>query len=120
MTLRNLVKELFNELDDGLSWILIYKDGKSWFGVSLYFEDVDFNLYDGFTISKSAMRLLHNAYEIDRNAMLINGYYINIGWSETERNTIQRFVDGIKYQYELFDYQLECIFNLEETISIVI
>lgn len=114
MTLRQLVKELFNELDDGLSWVLIYKDGKSWFGLSLYFDDIDYNLYDGFTFSKSAMKLLCEVYEIDKNAILVNGYYTNIGWSETDRNTIQHFIDGIRYQYELFDHQLEYIINLNK------
>lgn len=120
MTLRQLVKELFDELDDGLSWVLIYKDGKSWFGLSFYFDDVDYNLSDGFIISKSAMRLLYQVYEIDKNAILVNGYYMNIGWSEIERNTIQRFIDGIKYQYEFNDNQLKYVLGIENTISIVI
>ena len=113
MTLRQLVKELFYELDDGLPWILIYKDGKSWFGLSLYTEDLYYDLLDGFFISEYAMMLLHRTYEIDRNAILINGYYTNINWSETERNTIQGFMEGIKHQYELstYNHQLEYILD---------
>lgn len=109
MTLRDVVKQYFYELDDGISWILIYKDGRSWFGVSLYTDDVDYNLSDGFSFSEPAMKLLHEVYQTDKNTILVNGYYMNIGWSETERNTIQRFVDGIKRQYELsiYNHQLE-------------
>lgn len=109
MTLRNLVKELFDELDGGISWILIYKDDKSWFGMSFYSEDIVYDLYDGFILSPYAVMLIDKAYEIDKSAILVNGYYTNIGWSEIERNTIQCFVDGIKHQYELstYDHQLE-------------
>lgn len=113
MTLRQLVKDLFYELDDGIPWILIYKDGKSWFGMSFYSCDVVYDLYDGFILSPYAMMLLDKAYEIDKNAILVNGYYMNIGWSEIERNTIKGFMDGIKRQYELstYNHQLEYLLD---------
>ena len=113
MTLREVVKQYFYELDAGIPWLLIYKDGRSWFGLSLYTDDIDYNLFDGFNFSKSVMKLLCDVYKIDKSAILVNGYYMNIGWSETERNTIQRFVDGIKYQYELSTYNHQLEYLLE-------
>ena len=101
-SLREEASWILDDAKAGICWIAIWKTGKSWHTETFYDVEYDegsryFNRPSSWKIDEeSAQRLLQIQHE-DRQAILVNPYYCNLGpW---EGMTLASLIDGIKFQY---------------------
>ena len=73
MTLIEVAIDYRDELIDGIAWLVLYRKGRTWCAFSLY---VDYNETEKWWIIESTddEDLIKEALEIDKNAMIVNGY----------------------------------------------
>lgn len=97
-SLRQAARNVLYEAQDAIAWIVLWKEGRGWNADTVWldynerthrFQDVDAD-----DIAK-----LKEIYENDENAILVNGYYINIGPLD-DGMTLESLVDGLRWQYE--------------------
>jgi hypothetical protein len=86
MNIKKLSKAIQEYIQDELTYIVIYKTGRSWNYEFLYETDQDNYIQDEEYIK---------AYKIDKKAIVINGYFDNFG-----NNTLQDIEYRIKYNYD--------------------
>ena len=103
-SLREEASWILDDAKGGICWIAIWKTGRSWHAETFY--DVEYDEGRSYPRRKaswkideeSAQRLLQIQHE-DRQAILVNPYYCNLGpWEEM---TLMSLIDGIKFQYSL-------------------
>lgn len=95
-SIRAVAKEWINEAREGIAWIAIWKDGKSWDGYAYYPEDVN---RDGVpTWGTEDKEELREIAVKDGNAILVNAYWHNLG--SVEDMTIETLANALRWQYE--------------------
>ena len=103
-SLREEASWILDDAKGGICWIAIWKTGRSWHAETFY--DVEYDEGRSYPRreaswkidEESAQRLLQIQHE-DRQAILVNPYYCNLGpWEEM---TLMSLIDGIKFQYSL-------------------
>lgn len=77
MTLAQVVKSVQDDLNAGIAWIAIWRDGRSWDSMTFFQDDGSYE--DGYTFDKDDIAEMKNIYENHRNAIMLNGYYCNCG-----------------------------------------
>ena len=87
MNIKKLSKAIQEYIQDELTYIVIYKTGRSW---NYEFLDSETD-QDNYIQDKEYIK----AYEIDKKAIVINGYFDNFG-----NNTLQDIEYRIKYNYD--------------------
>lgn len=93
-SLRGLIGECWEELMNGVAWIAIYKDGRSWQAEAFYPESGDYE--DGYVLSKDDYEEIERISGIDHKAICVNGYYMGFG----EDFTLKELETKILYFYE--------------------
>ncbi len=83
----------------GIGWIALWKSGRSWSSFPFY-PEIDRNndlVFEDYEIEQ-----LKNILAIDRQAILVNSYYHNLG--DTECMTRDSLAEALRGQYNLQHY----------------
>lgn len=100
MTLKSIIKSKYDELTNGMPWIIIYKINNSWNCAVFYHTDGCYE--NGLIFDDEDMTEIHKIAKTDPKAICINGV-IN-GFSNDF--TLNELEDKIRTMYELRHYQL--------------
>ena len=102
-SLREDARWVLDDAKAGISWIAIWKTGKSWHAETMY--GVEYTegrswptkIESSWKIDDDDAERLRGIFEEDENAILVNPYYCNLGpWEEM---TLATLMDGIRFQY---------------------
>lgn len=89
--LREITRNLAEEIREGIPWVIIWKTGKSWNGEAFWLT-VEDELFEPEDLPK-----VHEILEQDPNAVMLNGYYCgHLG----EDMSIEELEAGIRWHYE--------------------
>lgn len=95
-SLRVEAQDVLAEARDGIAWIAVWKNGRSWNTMTFWPDDVDENgnpTFDNFDIEG-----LLNIAKTDPGAIIVNSYWHNLG--DTECMNRDSLADVLRWQYE--------------------
>ena len=92
-SLKDIIKEEYSTIADGIAWVAIYKEGRSW--KSDYFYEESGSYDEGLVFSADDMEELRRISRVDNKAICINGYYMGFG----EDFTLKEMEDKILWMY---------------------
>lgn len=101
-SLREAARSIYDDAKAGISWIAIWKTGRSWNAETMYdteYEEANKWRHTPSTwkVSEDDAKRLMEIHGEDSEAILVNPYYCNLGpWEEM---TLETLIDGIKFQY---------------------
>ena len=94
MNMRELARETIEEMRDGICWLAVWKENKTWQYQEFWPMDVD----DTEPIFEPEdMPRLAEIHDVDEKAIMVNSFYSNIGPYETM--TIRSLQDGLAWTY---------------------
>ena len=101
-SLREEARYILDDARDAICWIAIWKTGRSWHAECMYDTEYDEGrLYprreSSWKIEEEDAERLKEIYAEDNDAILVNGYYCNLG--SLEEMTLESLMDGIRFQY---------------------
>ncbi len=97
-SIRELVRRHGDEIRNGIAWVAVWKQGRSWEAESFYCEDGSYD--DGYTFSSEDMVRMSEIIKIDHKAIMVNGYYTNCGvYTDDGAATIADMIGGIEWNY---------------------
>ncbi len=99
-SLRNCARFIREEAADGICWIALWKEGRSWNVDTIWPEDM---LYDkGIMVLESDyLERLQEIVKADSSAILVSGEYSNIGCAgDGPLPDVQVLTDALRWQYE--------------------
>lgn len=99
-SLRNCARSIREEAADGICWIALWKEGRSWNVDTIWPEDM---LYDkGIMVLESDyLERLREIVKADSSAILVSGEYSNIGCAgDGSLPDVQVLNDALRWQYE--------------------
>lgn len=119
-SLREEAKWYFDDFQNACCWMLVWKEGRSWNIESMYeteYIEGNYMLHrpSRWKISAEDKAELERVLAIDPKATIINGYYDNIG--SLEEMTLSSLVDGIRYQYEHSNEDIEYILQVAQVAA---
>lgn len=89
--LRDIARSFAAEIRDGISWVIVYRTGRSWHGVTVW-SDVEAGEWETDDINEAL-----DVLKVDPKAVLLNGYYCgHFG----EDMTADEIAAGIRWHYE--------------------
>ena len=94
--LRIEARDVLDEARDAIAFIAVWKNGRSWRCMAFYPDVVDDNptlAFEDFERNQ-----LENIVKIDPQAILVNGYYDNLG--DCDCMTRDSLADALRWQYE--------------------
>lgn len=96
-SIKKIASMYFDECYDGISWIALWKEGRSWKAETFY--SVDYNEKNGSAVTADAEELerMEEILKLDQDAVLLNGYYCNLGGEDM---TVQSLANALRWQYE--------------------
>ena len=94
-SLREEARWILDEARAAICWIAVWKTGRSWNVETFY--GVEYDEGRLYPIEEDDEKRLREIYEEDNDAILVNGYYCNLG--SLEEMTLESLIDGIKFQY---------------------
>lgn len=113
-SLREAARSVLEDAKMGICWIAVWKTGRSWDAEPIYGAEYDEGCGHGplrrpasWKIDTDAEERLHEILQQDPEAIMINGYYRNIG--PLEEMTLETLMDGIRFQYGLNGGSIEGI-----------
>ena len=92
-SLKDIIKEEYSTIAEGIAWVVIYKEGRGWKSASFWEESGSYD--EGLIFSADDMEELRNISQIDHKAICINGYYMGFG----EDFTLKEMEDKILWMY---------------------
>lgn len=101
-SIRTEAQDVLDVARDGIGWIAVWKNGRSWRTFILW-PDVDrfgTPVFDEFD-----MEALKNIVKIDPGAVIVNGYQHNLG--DTTCMTRDSLADALRWQYELKHFLID-------------
>ena len=119
-SLREEAKWYFDDFQDGIGWMLVWKEGRSWNIKRMYETEYEegnhwLHIPSSWKISTEDKAELERVLAIDPKATIINGYYDNIG--SLEEMTLSSLVDGIRYQYEHSNEDIEYVLQVAQVAA---
>lgn len=100
-TIRQTAQDMLDVAREGIGWIALWKDGKGWMAMDFY-PDVD---QEGtLTFEDYDQEQLKNIVKLDPDAILVNGWYHNLG--DTTCMTRDSLADALRWQYSEKFFQL--------------
>ena len=99
-SLRDIVRENQREIINGIPWVVIYKQGRSW-GISLLYHE-DGNYEEGYTFDRHYLEEMVEISKVDPKAICINGNFVGFG----EDFTLAEIENKIRWFYETRRHQL--------------
>lgn len=111
-SLRDEARYYFDDFQDAIGWMLVWKEGRSWNIKRMYETEYEegnrwLHIPSCWKISADDKAEIERVMAIDPKATIINGYYDNIG--SLEEMTLNSLIDGIRFQYENSHEDLEYI-----------
>ena len=98
-SIRVEAQDVLNVARDGIGWIALWKNGRSWTAFSFWPEIAR----DGRLIFEDyEIEQMKNILAIDRQAILVNGYYHNLG--DPTCMTRDTLAEALRWQYDLQHY----------------
>ena len=100
-SLRNVARELMADARDGIGFLVIWKGGRSWFGLATYSIQYVEEAGEGpaYEVAAEFIPEMKAILERDPKAICVNPYIDNVG--PFEDMTLESLMDGIKYQREI-------------------
>lgn len=104
-SLKEEARRWFEDFQDGIGWMLVWKTGRSWNITRLSWTDFIPGRSYPHRSSKWEIEEREDAETIaaamaaDPKAMVINGYYDNLG--DLEEMTLSSLIEKLKWQYDL-------------------
>lgn len=93
-SLKEIVKENRDEIVEGMAWVVIWKNGRSWNCESFWEESGSYE--DGYEFLSEDIKQMNDISKIDPKAIAVNGYYMGFG----EDFTMEELENKILYFYE--------------------
>ena len=93
-SLKEIIKEEYDTIAEGIAWVVIYKEGRGWKSGAFWEEDGSYD--EGLVFSADDMERLRSISQTDHKAICINGYYMGFG----EDFTRKEMEDKILWMYE--------------------
>lgn len=103
-SLRQVVADHRDEITNGVAWLAVYKDGRSWEAQVFYPEAGDYE--DGYVFSDEDYNELVRIADLDHKAICINGYYMG----GLEDFSLSELEDKIFYFHEFHHHTLRLDF----------
>ena len=95
---KEIVREYAGEIQDGIAWVAVWKQGRSWNAEAFWPEDGCYD--DGYVFECEDMERMNEILKIDSKAIMINGYYTNCGvYTDDGATTIADMISGIEWNY---------------------
>lgn len=98
-SIRNAAQWVLDDCRDGIGWVAIWKEGRSWESERIYGVDFDERTYTATIDDTDELERLKAILAIDPHAIIVNGYYHNLG--DPECMTRDTLADSLRWQYEL-------------------
>ena len=104
-TLREIARDNIVEASEGICWFALWKRGRAW-EIETFWPDYD-ERKECFKMDENDQERAREILQEDYGAVLINGYYDNIG--SLEEMTISSLADGLRFQYDRGRLLSDCI-----------
>ena len=98
-SIRNAAQWVLDDCRDGIGWVAIWKEGRSWESERIYGVDFNERAYTAKIDDPEELERLQAILAIDPRAIIVNSYYHNLG--DTECMTRDTLADALRWQYEL-------------------
>lgn len=95
-SIRQAAQNVLDEARDGIAWIALWKDGRSWKSESFH-PDFD-EATRRFTFDADELMQLRGVFRQDPDAILVNSYYCNLG--DPDCMTRDTLANALRWQYE--------------------
>ena len=95
-SLRELARQNIQEASEWICWFALWKSNRSW-EVEIFWCEYD-ERTDCFKMDEEDQERAREILAEDYGAVLVNGYYDNIG--SLEEMTVSSLTDGFRFQYE--------------------
>lgn len=103
-SLKQIVKRYRDEINEGIAWVAIYKEGRSWNAYAVWPEDGGYD--EGYILYSEDVQALQKIADTDCKAICINGYYMGFG----DDFTNVEIENKLLYFYEMRLNQLKADF----------
>ena len=98
-SLRSCASSIRWEAADGIAWIAVWKENRSWNAETIFPEDFNYES-KRMDLSVDDMVRVREIMKKDPNAIFVNGYYSNIGcYEDGTLPDIQVLVNALRWQY---------------------
>ena len=94
--LRTTAQGVLEEARDGIAWIALYKEGRSWDAKCFWPEYHDKS--NDFSFDADDLEELQCILETDQSAVFLNGYYTNLG--SPDEMTRESLASAMRWQYD--------------------
>lgn len=98
-SIRKAAQWVLDDCRDGIGWVCIWKEGRGWESERIYGVDFDERTYTATIDDADELERLQDILAIDPRAIIVNGYYHNLG--DPECMTRDTLADALRWQYEL-------------------
>lgn len=102
-SIRLVAQDMIDVARDGIGWIALWKDGKGWMAADFWPDDMDATGTP--TWSEFDRERLQRITELDPGAIVVNGYYHNLG--DTTCMTRDTLANALRWQYDLKRYLID-------------
>lgn len=96
-SIREAAQNVLEEARDGIAWIAVWREGRSWNSETFWPTDFD-EMTNRFTFYDEDRIRLEAIVEADELAAFVNGYYCNLGG--VDDMTRDSLADALRWQYE--------------------
>lgn len=93
-SLKEVIRENRNEIVEGMAWVVIWKNGRSWNCECFWEESGSYE--DGYEFRSEDVKQMNEISKIDSKAIAMNGYYMAFG----EDFTLEELENKILLLYE--------------------
>ena len=101
-SLRSEARWILDDARDGVAWFAVWKTGRSWNIRIIYsaeYTEGRYNHPERWECDSDDLHTMIGIFNEDHDAVILNGYYRNIG--SLEDMTLDSLVDGIRWQYSI-------------------
>ena len=98
-SIRKAAQWVLDDCRDGIGWVAIWKEGRSWESERIYGVDFDEPTNTATIDDPEEQERLQAILAIDPHAIIVNGYYYNLG--DCECMTRDTLANALRWQYEL-------------------
>jgi len=99
-SIRQIAQDVLPEARDGIAWIALYKEGRSW-GAECFWGEFDKQGSAFILDNPEDINRLHEILEIDPDAIFVNPECNNLGPCGDEGMTRETLANGLRWQYGL-------------------
>lgn len=98
-SLFDCVRRFREELEDGILWVAFWRERRSWYADSVNAEIVDLGRMT-VKMDHDDAETLRRIVKTDKNAVLLNAEYTNVGSYGDGSSNLREIVDRVRWQYD--------------------